>query len=179
MTQPFLGQIQMFGFNFAPRNWATCDGQILSISSNTALFSLLGTFYGGNGQTTFALPDLRGRVALHTGSDPNYAQGEQGGLETVQLLVTEMPAHNHSFSGTTSSANDKRPKTGAAFAQTTKAGPVSPGDNYYAQDNSPTVTAINPNTVATYGAGQGHNNLQPYLTVNFCIAMAGIFPSRN
>jgi len=179
MSEPFVGEIRTFGFNFAPRNWSTCDGQILPISQNTALFSLLGTFYGGNGVSTFALPDLRSRVAMHRSNDNSYVQGEQGGFETVQLLVTEMPAHNHSFSGTTSSANDKRPKTGAAFAQTTKAGPVSPGDNYYAQDNSPTVTAINPNTVATYGAGQAHNNLQPYLTVNFCIALAGVFPALN
>jgi len=120
---------------------------------------------------------------MHRGTDPNsginYVQGEQGGEEAVQLTVNQMPSHNHSFSGTTSSANDKRPKTGAAFAQTTKAGPISPGDSYYAQDNSPTVTAINPGTVLTYGSGQPHNNLQPYLTVSFCIAMAGIFPARN
>jgi microcystin-dependent protein len=182
MTQPFLGQIQMFGFNFAPRGWALCNGQILSISQNTALFSLLGTQYGGNGTTNFALPNLQSRVAMHVGTDTfgnNYVQGEQGGEETVQLIISEIPSHNHAFSGTASNANDKRPKTGAAFAQTTKPGPVSPGDNYYAQDNSPTVTAINPNTVAAYGAGSRHNNLQPYLTVNFCIAMAGIFPARN
>jgi microcystin-dependent protein len=177
MTQPFLGQIQMFGFNFAPRFWALCDGQILSISANTALFSLLGTTYGGNGVSTFALPNLQSRVPMHVGTDPNsgvnYVLGEQAGAESVQLPLTEMPSHNHSFSGTSSAANDKRPMTGAAFAQT------NPGGFFYGPQTSG-VIAINPNTVAPYSGGeQAHTNLQPYLTLNFCIAMNGIFPSRN
>ena len=182
MSDPFVGEIRCFGFNFAPKGWAFCNGQQLPISQNTALFSLIGTFYGGNGQTTFALPDLQGRVSMQFGQGPGlsqYSLGEQGGEETVTLIITEIPSHNHSFSGTTSNANAKRPTTGAAFAQTTKIGPISPGDNFYAQDNSPTLTAINPNTVAPVGGGLPHTNLQPYLTLNFCIALQGLFPPRG
>src|SRR5262245_56936320 len=112
MSQPYLGQIQPFGFNFPPRGWAFCNGVLLSIAQNTALFSLLGTTYGGNGQTTFALPNLQSRVPMHAGQAPGgsiYSQGEQAGSEQVTLLITEMPAHTHSFSGTSASADSKRP----------------------------------------------------------------------
>ncbi len=179
MAEPFLGQIQAVGFNFAPRGWALCNGQLMAISTNTALFSLLGTFYGGNGTSNFALPDLRGRVPMHFGTHlgNQYFQGEQAGEESVALSINEMPTHSHSFSGTSSNANDKRPKSGAAFATSTKPGPVSPGDLYYA--SGPTLTPINPGTVQTFGAGQAHTNLQPYLTINFIIALQGIFPARN
>lgn len=179
MTSPFVCEIRTFCFNFAPRGWAFCDGQILPIAQNTAVFSLLGTMYGGNGQSTFALPDLQGRVPINFGQGPglnNYNLGEFGGVDTVSLLVSEMPAHNHSFSGTSASANDKRPKTGSALAQTTKTGPISPGDNYYAVPGA--LASLNSGTVAAAGASLPHNNLQPYLTLNFCIALQGVFPPR-
>jgi microcystin-dependent protein len=178
MTQPFLGQIQPFGFNFAPRGWALCNGQILSIAQNTALFSLLGTFYGGNGQTTFALPNLQSRVPMHQGNyvGNNYVIGEQAGEETITLLQTEMPAHNHTFFGTTDAANSKKPNAGSALAQTTST--VSPGDSFYSS-NVAGLTVINPGSLSVYGNGQPHTNLQPYLTISWCIAMQGIFPARN
>ncbi|HEY1473320.1 MAG TPA: tail fiber protein [Pseudolabrys sp.] len=178
MAQPFLGQIQAVGFNFAPRGWALCNGQLLAINQNQALFSLLGTQYGGNGTSTFALPNLQSRVPMHAGTflGNQYTQGEQAGEEAVQLNINQMPAHNHSFSGTTSSANDKRPKTGAAFATSTKIGPTTPGDSYY---GSGPLVSLNAGTVQTFGLGQPHTNLQPFLTINFIIALQGIFPSRN
>jgi microcystin-dependent protein len=168
MTQPFLGQIQPFGFNFPPHGWALCNGQILSISQNTALFSLLGTQYGGNGQTTFALPNLQSRVPMHVGN--GFVQGEQSGVEAVTLLINELPPHSHVFAGTSQQADDKRPKTGSAYAQ-------SLGSAYYGPDASPTV--INALTVQPAGSSLPHTNLQPYLTINWCIALTGIFPARN
>lgn len=180
MADPFVGEIRCFGFNFAPKGWAFCNGALQPISQNTALFSLLGTTYGGDGRSTYALPDLQGRVPIHSGQGPgltDYLRGESGGVETVSLLVSEMPAHNHPFSGTSASANDKRPKTGSALAQTTKAGPISPGDNYYAVPG--TLASLNPSTVLPTGSGLPHNNMQPYLTLNFCIALQGIFPPRQ
>jgi microcystin-dependent protein len=181
MTQPFLGQVQPFGFGFAPRGWALCNGQILSISQNTALFALLGTFYGGNGTTNFALPNLQSRVPMHYGSNVfgSFALGEQAGQEGVTLSVNELPTHNHSFSGTTADADSKRPVDGSAYAQTTTPGPVSPGDSFYAQANAGTVTTINPLTLSIVGGSLPHSNLQPYLTINWCIAMQGVFPARN
>ncbi len=179
MTQPFLGQIQPFGFGFAPRNWALCNGQILSIAQNTALFSLLGTQYGGNGQTTFALPNLQSRVPMHKGTapgGPTYSQGEEAGVESVTLLITEMPAHTHTFSGASALANNKEPVAGSAYAHSAKGGVTSP-DGFYAPDTTP--QPINPATVGVFGSNQAHTNLQPYLTISWCIAMAGIFPARN
>ena len=182
MSQPFLGQIQPFGFTFAPRGWAFCNGQLLSISQNTALFSLLGTQYGGNGTTTFALPDLRSRVPMHFGQGPglpNYVIGEEGGVETVTLTLAETPVHTHSFSGTSDAANFKQPTAGGALAESNKAGTV-PGDAYYAADlNVNPLQPLNQGSVSQYGGSQPHTNLQPYLTINFCIAMQGIFPARN
>ena len=175
MAQPFLGQIQAFGFGFAPRNWAFCNGQILSISQNTALFALLGTTYGGNGTSTYALPNLQSRVPIHFGTNlgVDYVLGEFGGAESVSLNLTNLPSHNHTFAGTASAANVKQPQTGAALAQS------SSGNAFYAQAGSPTVTAINPGTVGTTGGGLPHSNIQPYLTINWCIALAGVFPARN
>jgi microcystin-dependent protein len=172
MTQPFLGQIQPFGFGFAPRGWAQCNGQLLPISQNTALFSLLGTFYGGNGQTNFALPDLQSRVPMHKGNF--FFQGEEAGEESITLLMTEMPLHNHTFSGASLAANFKVPVDGSAFA---KSNPNA-SHAYYAADNA-SLTIINPATVSLVGGNLPHTNLQPYLTINWCIAMQGIFPSRN
>jgi microcystin-dependent protein len=180
MAEPFIGQIMMVGFNFAPRGWALCDGTILSIAQNTALFSLLGTTYGGNGQTTFALPDLRGRVPVHQGAGPGlspYTLGEQGGSENVTLTIQTLPAHNH-------------PATAAVNTTTTRADQQSPVNNFIAGSTGPNFVArsdgtstMNANattvTVQPNGGSQPHENRQPYLCVNFIIALEGIFPSRN
>jgi microcystin-dependent protein len=178
MTQPFLGQIQPFGFGFAPRGWALCNGQILSISQNTALFSLLGTMYGGNGQTTFALPNLQSRVPMHKGNfvGTDYLQGEEAGEEAIGIDIGHMPLHNHTFSGTTDAANNVSPADGAALAQVHHQGGTTP-DFYFAPDTTP--QPLNIGSLATFGGNQPHTNLQPYLTVSWCIAMQGIFPSRN
>lgn len=171
MSEPFLGQILIFGFNFPPRGWAACNGQILPIAQNTALFSLLGTTYGGNGQTTFGLPNLQSRVPLHFGQGPglsNYDLGQAAGTETVTLLQTQMPAHGHlagvsQAAGTTTRPSGKVPATAGAAAYAD------------ASDGS----AFNPAFVQNAGGSQPHDNLQPYLALNFCIALEGIFPSRN
>jgi microcystin-dependent protein len=178
MSNPFQGEIRLFGFNFAPLNWAFCDGSILPITQNTALFSLLGTTYGGNGTTTYALPDLRSRVPVSFGTSTtgnNFNLGQPGGEETVTIFTTSLPSHSHTFSGSSASANDKRPKSGAAFAKT-KMGSASPGDNYYAAPGA--LTSLNANTVGVSGTGAAHTNLQPYLTINFCIALQGVYPTR-
>ncbi|MEA2904164.1 MAG: hypothetical protein QOI12_1551 [Alphaproteobacteria bacterium] len=174
MSQQFLGQIQPYGFGFAPRHWALCNGQILSIAQNTALFSLLGTMYGGNGQTTFALPNLQSRVPMHKGSfvGDNYFQGEEQGQETVTLNISELPLHSHPFIGMNGNANGRAPTDGAAMSN---ALPVNP---YYATANT-SLTTINFATASVVGGNQTHTNLQPYLTINWCIAMNGIFPARN
>jgi microcystin-dependent protein len=179
MTEPFVGQIQPMGFGFAPRNYALCNGQILSIAQNTALFSLLGTMYGGNGTTTFALPNLQSRVPMHYGTfvGNQYFQGEEAGEETITLDISLMPAHNHTFSGATAAANSTEPFQGSAYASSFKGG-TSPADNYYAKDISGLIS-INPGTVGPYGKNGPHTNIQPYLTISWCIAMAGIYPSRN
>ena len=182
MANPFVAEIRPFAFNFAPVGWATCDGQLLPISQNTALFSLLGTNFGGDGKSTFELPDLRGRVPMHTdqySGDGQNPIGTAGGVETVTLSIAELPAHNHGFVGTTSAANVKRPVTGSAYAVSALAGspPVSPGDNYYGPDS--TVTPISPNTVQPYGGRQPHENRQPYLTINLVHSIAGRLPTAH
>jgi len=176
VSQPFLGQIQPFGFTFAPRHWALCNGQILSIAQNTALFSLLGTQYGGNGTTTFALPNLQSRVPMHR-DNSTYFQGEEAGAETVTLTINQIPSHTHTFSGASAAANTKQPMDGAALATSTKTGGVSPGDPYYAL--AAPLQPLNPGTVAVFGGNSPHTNLQPYLTINWCIALQGVFPARN
>jgi microcystin-dependent protein len=174
MAEPFIGQIIMAGFNFAPRGYATCDGQIISIAQNTALFSLLGTTYGGNGQTTFALPDLRGRVPIHQGQGPGLSPqfiGEVSGQENHTLINAEMPMHNHLVSTSNVSG---------AFG--------TPNGNFLAASSTPETalyrstadgTTLNPQSIGLAGGNQPHNNMQPYLVINFAIAMEGIFPSRN
>lgn len=169
----FLGCIAIFPFGFAPKGWAQCNGQLLSIQQNAALFSLLGTTYGGNGTTTFALPDLRGRTILSYGTSPvgtNYVLGEVGGTETVTLLTTQIPSHTHSFNANTASGTAGEP--GDILASPT-------GINCYNAPGSPVT--LNPGSITPLagGASTPHNNLQPYLTLNFCIALQGIFPSRN
>ena len=175
MSNFFLGQIGVFGFNFNPRGWAQCNGQIISIAQNTALFALVGTTYGGNGQSTFGLPDLRGRTPLHF--DSNYPQGEIAGTENVTLLISETPAHKHDVMASNATAG-AQVASGHLFAtgQTGKPASQVP-TNAYAVGAPNTV--LNPQTLALYGGNQPHNNLQPLLAVNFCIATTGIFPSRN
>jgi microcystin-dependent protein len=171
VTAPFLGEIRMFGFNFAPRGWALANGQIMPISQNTALFSLLGTTYGGNGTSTFALPDLQGRIPIHQGSGAGlspYVIGEEGGSESVTLLASQMPTHNHPVQASSSPATTTRPH-GAVPART--------GADAYATTSDGTV--MNASMIGNAGSDLPVSIIQPFLTVNFCIALAGIFPSRN
>ena len=191
MSQPYLGMIILVPYNFAPRGWAFCQGQILPINQNTALFSLLGTTYGGNGQTTFALPDLRGRVPNGMGQGPglsNYSIGQVGGVETATLTVNQMPAHTHVITpgGLTATS---RVKNAAGNRQTPvgnvpaiEAAGVTATYSDQAPDASMGAGAIaisGSPTAATAGGSQPFDNLQPYLTMNYCIALQGIFPSRN
>ena len=180
MSEPYLGQLMLVGFNFAPRNWAQCNGQILSIAQNTALFSLLGTTYGGNGQTTFALPDLRGRTPIGAGSSadaswqPFMSWGQVGGVENVTLISSQVPPHTHQVRASTSAGNSRLPSA-RMFAQSTNAGGTAVP--LYAP-GTPNAQ-LHPATVPQSGQSQPHNNMQPYLAMNFCIALQGIFPSRN
>ena len=169
---PYLGEIRIFAGNFAPRGWALCNGQILSIAQNTALFSLLGTMYGGNGQTTFALPDLRGRVPLHFGQGPGLTprtEGEVSGSATVTLTTGEMPSHNHGANGNQAPGNSPSP-AGRYWAMSSRR------DTPYA---SSTNVPMQPQALDITGNGQPHDNMQPYLTLNFIIALQGIYPPRS
>lgn len=170
MSDPFIGELRLLPFNFAPRGWATCNGQLLSIAQNQALFALIGTFYGGNGVTTFALPDLRGRVPISSGQGPglsNYSVGEVAGVETVTLVGGQAPPHTHAVAATLT-ATTKNPN-GALPAFT------SAGASYGTNANAAMGAAmVSPNT-----GGQPHENRQPLLVLNWCIALQGIFPSRN
>jgi microcystin-dependent protein len=175
MSDPFVAEIRMVPFNFAPTGWAFCDGQIMPISQNTALFSLLGTTYGGDGKSTFALPNLQGTVPMHPGQGQGLSLrdlGEMSGSESVTLLVSEIPLHTHTIVATADSAddNDARPTTtfaAAAGGALYNSGPVT--------GSSPTMSA---SALTLAGGGLPHNNLQPYLVVNFIIAMQGVFPQR-
>jgi microcystin-dependent protein len=172
---PVLASIDMFGGNFAPRGWAFCDGQLLSIAQNTALFSILGTVFGGDGRTTFALPDLRGRVPIHQGNGPglkNYSFGERGGLENVTLTSGQIPSHTHVLNGL-GGANDSNFLENNYLASNRDVkvyGVKAAGEN---------LAALNGESIGATGGNQSHTNVQPYLTINFCIATIGIFPSRN
>jgi microcystin-dependent protein len=171
VSDPFLGEIRMFGFNFAPRGWAFCAGQVLSIAQNTALFALIGTFYGGDGISTFALPDLRSRVGINQGQGAGlspYVIGESGGLENVTLSTQQLPQHNHPLQVNNSPAAGDKP-AGNVLART--------GSPAYA--SSTDGTAMNASMNPFTGGGQPHPNIQPFLALNFCIALQGIFPSRN
>jgi len=167
MSEPFLSEIKMMSFGFAPKGWATCDGQLLPINQNQALFSLLGTVYGGDGRVTFGLPDLRGRVPNHTGGQ-GHLLGERGGEQSHTLTVPELPRHTHFAQG---SGNTGNTQDGANNVLGVVAGRL------YADVSS--LTTLHPTTITTVGGSQGHTNLQPYLTLLFCIALQGIFPSRN
>ena len=174
MADPFVAEIRIFPFNFAPTGWATCDGQLLPLSQNTALFSLLGTTYGGNGKSNFALPDLQGRAPMHPGQGPGLSLhdlGETGGSETVTLLESEMPAHSHQMKADASDpANVKIPSPTSSFAISTEG---------LAYQNAPPNVQLAPQALAPAGGDQPHNNLQPYLTFYFNIALQGVFPPRG
>ena len=173
MADPFVAEIRIFPFNFAPRGWAWCDGQLLPLSQNTALFSLLGTTYGGNGKSNFALPDLQGRAPMHPGQGPGLSLhdlGETGGSETVTLLESEIPSHSHGISASGGSGN-----VGSPAGQKVANGA---GVNMYATALAP-ATQLNDQALAPAGGDQPHNNLQPYLTFYFCIALQGVFPPRG
>jgi microcystin-dependent protein len=170
MADPFVAEIRIFGFNFPPTGWAFCDGQLLAISQNTALFSLLGTVYGGNGKSTFALPNLQGSAPMHPGQGPGLSLhdlGEQGGTETVTLLQSEMPAHNHGMVGVEDDGTFLTPANMliAALNQMYAAAPAG-------------GATLAPEALALAGGNQPHNNMMPYLTLNFCIALQGVFPPR-
>jgi microcystin-dependent protein len=171
MADPFVAEIRIFPFNFAPKGWAFCDGQILPISQNTALFSLLGTTYGGDGKSNFALPNMQGNAPMHPGQGPGLSLhdlGETGGSETVTLLESEFPSHSHAVNASAADGT-----TGAPNGQLVAKGV---GVNMYT--TTFTATTLNPNAVAPAGGDQPHNNMQPYLTLNFCIALQGVFPPR-
>lgn len=166
MSEPFLAEVRMIGFNFAPRGWAFCDGQILPINQNQSLYSLLGTTYGGDGRTSFALPDLRGRTPIHVGE--GHREGQKSGEETHTLSANEMPNHDHVIQATSNDGTT-----------------TNPAENVLAKATVATYTAaanlvnMNSGVIVNVGGGQAHENMQPYLAVNFCIALQGLFPSRN
>ena len=173
MADPFVAEIRIFPFNFAPKGWAWCDGQLMPLSQNTALFSLLGTTYGGNGKSNFALPDLQGRAPMHPGQGPGLSLhdlGETGGSETVSLLESEIPAHSHSLRAFNDVGEDRIPSASEAMARST-------GGMLYAAPgaNAPLAGDVLPPA----GGDQPHNNLQPFLTFYFCIALQGVFPPRT
>ncbi|MGH8085783.1 MAG: phage tail protein [Lysobacter sp.] len=175
MSEPFIGEIQIFGFNFAPRGWSFCAGNILPISQNTALFSLLGTTYGGNGTTTFQLPNLDDRTVCHRGQGPGMAprqMGEPFGSDAVTLTVEQMPAHAHAMRLVMQDDASKRTGTPAAGNWLTTPGETTP----FAPDTQPDKPFA-PDVIGVAGGSQPHENRQPYLAVNFCIALQGIFPS--
>lgn len=172
MAEPFIGEIRLFSFNFAPQGWSTCDGQLLNITQNQALYSLLGTTYGGNGTTNFNLPDLRGRTTLHRSAA--YSEGVNGGTETVALTATpQLPAHTHVLAANSNpgGANVPQGNVPAAVVDTTKFA--------YATAKAAPSATLAPGTLSSTGASGGHNNLQPSLTINYCIALTGYFPSRS
>lgn len=181
MSDYFIGEVRMFGGNFAPANWAFCNGQLLNISQYTALFSLIGTTYGGNGVQNFALPNLQSRLPMHYGRGPGLSQrtlGEMGGSETVTLLLNEMPAHNHMAAASQD--------TGSLPGPANNAVPASPAASSGAVDfysipgaNPLTVSPMSPQAIGIDGGGQPHSNMMPFLCLSFIIALEGIFPSRN
>lgn len=166
MSDPFIGEVKIVSFNFPPKGWAFCNGQLLPINQNQALFSILGTTYGGNGQTNFALPNLQGRVPFHFGG--GFVLGQAAGEAAHTLIQNEIPAHFHALQASTSAATSNLP------SGNTLATPATP---LYGPATSPTT--LTPTTLASAGGSQPHNNLQPYLVLNFVIALVGIFPSRN
>jgi microcystin-dependent protein len=173
MADPFVAEIRIFPFNFPPKGWAFCDGQLMPISQNTALFALLGTTYGGDGKSTFALPGLQGSAAMHPGQGSGLSLrslGEIGGAETITLLVSEMPIHTHSAMVSTEISDVQIPTADVAYGR-------SGGGSAYTNNNAGLVTMA-PQALAPAGSSLPHNNMQPYLTLSFCIALQGVFPPR-
>lgn len=188
MSNPFLGQIEVFGFGFAPKNWVQCRGQILPIQQYQALFALLGTTYGGNGVNTFALPDLQGRVPLGVGNDSTGGQwtsGQKGGSESIVLQTSQMPAHTHQVraaGNTDVSGNTNIPSNTVGLGQTTGEDSGQKTMTVYAFASgsvSSNYVALNASAISTGGSSQPHENRMPSLVMNFCISLAGVFPSRN
>jgi microcystin-dependent protein len=178
MTQPFIGQIQSMGFDFAPMGWAQCNGQVMAISQNAALFSLLGTTYGGNGTTTFGLPDLQSRVPMSAGQSPSgeqYFLGEKAGAELVTLTLSTLPAHSHTFQGSSANGQVTNPAAGQALARSTL--PSGTAASFYGPMTTP--QPLNPASVGTAGGNLPHTNIQPYQVINWCIALSGVFPPRS
>ena len=165
MSEPFLAEVRMVGFNFAPRGWAFCDGQILPINQNQSLYSLLGTTYGGDGRTSFALPDMRSRTPIHVGNGHN--EGQKSGEETHTLSAAEMPQHTHQLRAQSATVSTHDPNNALAG--------TNPGAPYRSDSNG----NMGSSQIANVGGGQGHENMQPFLVLNFCIALQGLFPSRN
>jgi len=175
MADPFVAEIRIFPFNFAPKGWAFCDGQLLPISQNTALFSLLGTTYGGNGQSNFALPDMQGNAPMHPGQGPGLSLhdlGEMGGSDNVTLLESEIPAHNHSMMAQNQPAQLDAPGPDRTFSR-------SSGGFAYKASPYNQIVQLSANMIGPAGGDQPHNNMMPYLTLNFCIALQGVFPPRT
>lgn len=180
MSEPFIAEIRLLPFTFAPRGWAFCHGQLLPISQNTALFSLIGTSYGGDGRTTTALPDLQGRAPMHPGRGPGlstYRLGEPSGVEAVTLIEATMPKHNHSMRANQTGADQHTPTSAEIIAEGHKPG-RSGGISVDLYNTSADAT-MNAETLALNGGGQAHDNMQPFLAINFCIALQGLYPSRN
>jgi microcystin-dependent protein len=182
MSTPFMGQIEIFSFNFAPKGWALCNGQLLPINQNQALFSLLGTMYGGNGQTTFALPDLRSRIPISMG--PQNTIGTRAGQESHTLTQSEMPAHNHALNAdatTAATSSVSTPGTAGSSVLGNTAGTITPTGSFTVTLYNPggANATLSPGVISNTGGNQAHTNIQPYLTLNFCIALQGMFPSRN
>lgn len=170
MAEPFLSEIRIMSFNFAPRGWALCNGQLLPINQNQALFALLGTTYGGNGQTNFALPNLQGRNPIHTGG--SHTLGELGGAQAHTLTIAELPSHTHQLNATGSAS--------AARVATPTGNLASPQEaNSFGAAGTTSNFPMSPGSISTVGSGQAHLNMQPFLVLNFCIALQGIFPSMN
>lgn len=173
MADPFVAEIRIFPFNFAPKGWAWCDGQLLPLSQNTALFSLLGTTYGGNGKSNFALPDLQGSAPMHPGQGPGLSLhdlGETGGSETVTLIESEIPSHPHALQARNDIGEDRLVTSNEALARST-------GGLLYATPG--TLVPMSPLALPPAGGDQPHNNMMPYLTLYFCIALQGVFPPRS
>jgi microcystin-dependent protein len=172
MSQPYIGEIRMFGGTYAPVGWAICDGSLISIATNSTLYNLIGTTYGGNGQTTFGLPNLLGRLPIHAGTGQGtqtYVLGQQGGLETVTLNTSQLPAHNHTLFASTNSANASGPG-GNVLANTVNTTPYHPG---------PGAEPLNAASLTQIGGSGPHDNMMPFLCVNFIIALYGVYPSQS
>ncbi len=170
MSDPFVAEIRIFPFNFAPKGWAFCDGQLLPLSQNTALFSLVGTFYGGDGKSTFALPNLQGSVPMQSGQGPGLSErflGEQSGVESITLLTSEIPAHTHAANGSDEDDDSTLPGNHSYGKLSVVYGP-----------SNSTLGTLAPQSLSLAGGGLPHNNMQPYVTLNFCIALQGVFPQR-